>query len=102
MIFYNRGWKNGLSVSKSSSASRSLDFTAGTFFIGGRLYSIGPRTNGASVPSNPGGTAQTCELYLRINGDSIDSQCSSLGQSAPADAVPLWRLTIPAGNTAAN
>ncbi|WP_010101917.1 hypothetical protein, partial [Verminephrobacter aporrectodeae] len=52
-------------------------------FIGGRLYSMGERTNGASVPSNPGGTAQTCEVYLRINGDSIDFQCSPLGQSAP-------------------
>ncbi|MCW5257380.1 hypothetical protein D5038_13720 [Verminephrobacter aporrectodeae subsp. tuberculatae] len=102
MIFYNRGWKNGLSVSKSRSASRSLDFTAGTFFIGGRLYGMGARTNGASVPSNPGGTAQTCELYLRINGDSIDFQCSPLGQSAPVDAVVLCRLTIPAGNTVVN
>ncbi|MCW5321435.1 hypothetical protein D5039_09835 [Verminephrobacter aporrectodeae subsp. tuberculatae] len=103
VIFYNRGVKNGLWVS-SSSASRSLDFTAGTFFIGGRLYGMGARTNGngVSVPPNPGSTAQTCEVYLRINGDSIDFQCSPLGQSAPADAVPLWRLTIPAGNTAAN
>ncbi|MCW8209502.1 hypothetical protein D8B24_21420 [Verminephrobacter aporrectodeae subsp. tuberculatae] len=126
VIFYNRGRKNGLWVTKSSSASRSLDIEAGTFFIGGRLYSMGARTNGngASVPPNPGGTAQTCELYLRIyddsigfqyslrhsrtaqsaqiNGYSIGFQCSPLGQSAPADAVALWRLTVPAGNTAAN
>lgn len=102
VTIYNRGVKNGLSVSKSGTAARNLNVAGGMFFIGGRLFSVGDRTNDASVPPNPGGTTQTCVAYLRINGDNIDFDCSQLGQDAPADAVSLYRLTVPAGNTEAN
>ena len=102
VTLYNRGVKSGLSISKSTTASRNLNIVGGQFFMGGRLYSIGDRTNDASVPPNPGGTTQTCVAYVRINGDNIDFDCSQLGQEAPADAVPLYRLTVPAGNTEAN
>ena len=88
VTLYNRGVKSGLSISKSNTASRNLNIVGGQFFMGGRLYSIGDRTNDASVPPNPGGTTQTCVAYVRINGDNIDFDCSQLGQEAPADAVP--------------
>ena len=102
VVLYNRGVHSGLAVSKSTTASRNLNIAEGRFFIGGRLYSVGARSNDASVPPNPGSSAATCVAYLRINGDTIDFDCSQLGQDAPEDAVALYRLTIPAGNTESN
>lgn len=102
VTLYNRGVKNGLSVSKSGTASRNLNIVGGAFFMNGRLYSIADRVNDASVPPNPGATTQTSVAYVRINGDTIDFDCSQLGQEAPADAVALYRLTIPAGNIESN
>lgn len=102
VTIYNRGVKSGMAVAKSSTASRNLNLTGGQFFIFGRTYSVSDRTNDASVPPNPGSTTQSCVAYARVNGSTIDFDCSLLGQEAPTDAVALYRITVPAGNTEAN
>lgn len=99
VILYNRGVRNGLTITKSGTAIRNLNLAGGAFFMGGRLYSIGDLINMASVPPNPGATVQTCVAYVRINGAAAEFHCSQLGQEAPTDAVALYRASVPAGNT---
>lgn len=98
----NRGVVNGLSISKSTNAARNLNLAAGRLFMAGRIYTLQERLNAAAVPPNPGTTAQTCTVYLRQSAgapDGIEFGVSMLGVDAPADALVLYRVTVPAGNT---
>lgn len=98
----NRGVREGITVTKSSNAARNLNIATGVFFVNGRAFNIDARNNDASVPPNSGSTSKTCVAYLRLNGTTVDFDCSQLGDEAPSDAVSLYRLTVPAGNTESN
>jgi hypothetical protein len=98
----NRGVVSGLSVTKSTNAARNLNLAAGVLFLKGRRFSVRERLNAASVPPNPGATNQTCTVYLRENAaavEGIEFGVTMLGVDAPADALALYRITVPAGNT---
>lgn len=94
----NRGTRKGCAASKSTTATRNLSFAAGELFANGRVYALPERLNAAAVPSNNGAAAATCVAYARVTPDAIELDVSSLGEDAPANAIQLYRITVPAGN----
>jgi hypothetical protein len=58
--------------------------------------------NAALVPENSGDTAQDCYAYLSISGNQVQFTCTPLGQAVPDNGLPLYRFSVPAGNTQAN
>jgi hypothetical protein len=59
--------------------------------------------NSALIPENNGATAQDCYSYLSVNGSgAVQFTCTPLGQAVPDNGVPLYRFSVPAGNTQAN
>lgn len=93
---YNRGVKGGCVVTKSGTATRNLNLAAGVTFYRGRTWAVEEQLNGASVPSNTGGTAILCEVYLDAE---MNVNCTPLGEAAPEDALVLATITVPAGST---
>lgn len=98
LTLINRGTRKGCAASKSTTATRNLSFAAGELFANGRVYAMPERLNAAAVPSNNGLTPASCVAYARITATAIELDVSSLGADAPADAIPLYRITVPAGN----
>jgi hypothetical protein len=96
VVVYNRGVKSGCEVSRSSTATRNLNLAAGVAFSFGREWGVAGQVNGASVPGNPGTAAGVCQVYLNRN---MDLSCTLLDEPAPADALVLYAVTVPAGNT---
>jgi hypothetical protein len=99
---YNRGVVKGCEASKSDDAVRNLSVSAGEFFMKGRVFYLPEMLNTASVPQNSTAENQECTLFLWIDeagGFQID--CSALGEEPPADAVVLYRVTVPASSTEA-
>jgi hypothetical protein len=96
----NRGVIKGCAVTKSTSAIRNLNLAAGAVFMNGQEMSCPAFDNAALVPSNNGATAMACYayIYLDTNG-KIKFACTALGEDAPDNGLPLYRLTVPAVNT---
>jgi hypothetical protein len=60
-------------------------------------------TNGALVPANTGQAALVCYAYIFINSaGSVQFATTAFGDPVPDDAMALYRITVPAGNTGAN
>ncbi|WP_368153971.1 hypothetical protein [Aeromonas sp. s9] len=96
--FVNRGTRRGCTVTKSTTATRNLTFEEGELFANGRVYFLPLRINGAAVPSNNTAAPATCVAFARITANGIELDVSNLGADAPADAIPLYRISVPAGN----
>lgn len=96
--FVNRGTRRGCTVTKSTTATRNLTFEEGELFAKGRVYFLPQRINGAAVPSNNTAAPATCVAFARITANGIELDVSNLGADAPADAIPLYRISVPAGN----
>lgn len=99
MTIINRGIVSGCTVSRSSTATRNINLAAGVAFGNGRLIPMPEEQNGASVPGNPGGSPQVCYLYLGASGGGHEMYCTELGEEVPDGGIPLYRVTVPAGNT---
>lgn len=95
----NKGVQSGMAASKSTTATRNLSVTSGRIFQGGRLYPKAAQDNAAAVPPNHGDQPKTCVAYAWLNGDKVSFDVSPLGDEAPSYGVPMYRLTVPAGNT---
>lgn len=97
---YNRGLKSGCGLDKSDSSSRNLSIDAGICFMLGREIGVDAEVNAASVPSNSSDDAATALAYLYLTeSDNVRLSVTELNQEAPADALVLASLAIPAGNT---
>lgn len=96
--FVNRGTRRGCAVTKSTTATRNLTFEEGELFANGRVYFLPQRINGAAVPSNNTAAPATCVAFARVTATGIELDVSNLGSNAPADAIPLYRISVPAGN----
>ncbi|QHC05951.1 hypothetical protein GRF56_00035 [Aeromonas veronii] len=96
--FVNRGTRRGCAVTKSTTATRNLTFEEGELFANGRVYFLPQRINGAAVPSNNTAAPATCVAFARVTTTGIELDVSNLGSDAPADAIPLYRISVPAGN----
>lgn len=99
-VIANRGLVRGCTASKSETATRNLNFTEGVCFAQGRAFSVSGTNNAASVPSNPTRAAVTVRAYLFQNSNGMwRPAVTPLGSNVPDGAIPLYQLTIPAGNT---
>lgn len=96
--FVNRGTRRGCTVTKSTTATRNLTFDEGELFANGRVYFLPQRINGAAVPSNNTAAPATCVAFARVTATGIELDVSNLGSDAPVDAIPLYRISVPAGN----
>jgi hypothetical protein len=87
----------------STTATRNLNLTAGILFGERQLLSVFAQTNGTTIHNNPGSTAQVCEVYLINDGSGgLDLRTTPFGEVTPYEGWPLYRVTVPAGNTEAN
>lgn len=99
----NRGIVSGCEASKSTTATRNLNFTEGICFAKGRRYAVKGTSNAASVPSNATAWAATVYVYLfQINGGDWRPAVTPIGSAVPDGAITLYQITIPAGNTDAS
>lgn len=98
----NRGVVSGCSVSKSTTATRNLDLSAGKCFAHGRTYGVAALSATAAVPSNTGASAATCRAYLYLANDgTIQCDCTELGGAVPDNGIEVALLTVPSGSTEA-
>lgn len=96
----NRGLVSGCEASKSTTATRNLNFTAGVCFARGRRYAVNGTTNAASVPSNSGSAPATVYAYLFLHSSGEwRPAVTPIGTAVPDGAIVLYQITIPAGNT---
>jgi hypothetical protein len=91
---------SGCTVSKSTTATRNLSCAAGTVFAKGQLFPFFEEVNGAAVPSNTSESQKTCYAYLYFKADgTIEFATTALGETVPIGGIPLYLITVPAGNT---
>ena len=101
VMIKNRGVVSGCVVSKSTSAARNLSVASGVIFYGSRLIPVAGQENVAVVPSNTGDESVVCWCYLQKDSSgAFVLKCTQPGQDAPEDSMTLYKVTIPAGNTA--
>jgi hypothetical protein len=90
-------------VGKSATANRNRSCAAGLAFAKGNVFPFYGESNGASVPSNNGQASMTCYAFLRQNTDNtIEFSTTALGEQPPSGSIPLYLVTVPAGNAEAS
>lgn len=99
----NRGVKSGVTLTKSTNATRNISCSDGVVFMDGREYAVSGQTNTASVASNTTEKAGIVIIYM-FKGEHgvIDVAATTLNGSMPEGAIELARATVPAGNTEEN
>jgi len=102
VIIENKGIISGCTITKSATATRNINLASGQAFAGGMIIPIEAETNGAAIPSNSSGMAKYCYIYLAMGATKWEAFCTGLDESVPANGIPLYRVTVPAGNTEAN
>ena len=99
----NRGVKSGVTLSKSSTATRNISCSDGVVFMNGREYPVANQTNTASVASNTTEKAGVVIIYMFLTeAGIIDVAATTLNGPLPEGAIELARATVPAGNTEEN
>ena len=102
-VIKNRGIKSGVTLSKSSTATRNISCSDGVVFMGGREYPVANQENTASVASNTTDKAGTVIIYMfQTEAGIIDVAATTLNGPLPDGAIELARATVPAGNTEEN
>lgn len=102
-VIKNRGIKSGVTLSKSSTATRNISCSDGVVFMGGREYPVANQENTASVASNTTDKAGTVIIYMfQTEAGIIDVAATTLNGALPDGAIELARATVPAGNTEEN
>lgn len=96
----NRGVVSGCVVSKSQTATRNLSLSGGSVFYGARLVPVNAQDNIAVIPSNSSDSAKSSYCYLVEENGAMVMKCTLLGQEAPDNCLVLYRVNVPAGNTA--
>lgn len=96
----NRGVVTGCTASKSGTAARNLNISAGTCFANGRVYPVADGVNAASVPSNTGGGSVIVYAYLYKDAGSLwRIAVTPIGSAVPADGIKIYNVTVPANST---
>lgn len=99
MTITNRGVVSGCTLTKSVSATRNVHIAAGVCFAKGRRFAVSQGDNVASVPSNTTGAAQTVYAYLAPVAGIYQLAVTAIGEALPANAVKIYNVVIPNGNT---
>lgn len=103
VLITNKGIISGCNVTKSAQATRNLSCSSGVIFAKGQLFPFFGETDGAAVPSNTGQSAITCYAYLYFKTDgTLEFTVTAPGERVPDDGIPLYLITIPAGNNEQN
>lgn len=76
---------------------RLVNLSSGTIYLNGVMQGIVAQTSTASIAQNTGAATGYVELYLDNTGDL---KATNLDEVAPAGTLLLYRVTVPAGNTA--
>ncbi|MDR2042057.1 MAG: hypothetical protein LBP98_07035 [Tannerella sp.] len=98
-----RGVQSGCAATRSSTATRNLNLSAGVVFGGRQMLTVNTQPNGTTIHNNPGSVPQVCEVYVVDNGTGfLDFRTTPFGEVTPDAGWPLYRVTVPAGNTEAN
>ena len=96
----NRGVISGLSLSRSVTAARNLNISAGLCFANGRSYSVAAAINAASVPSNIGGSNVMVFAYLYQGADQLwRLAVTAIGQQVPDSGIKIYSLIVPGNST---
>lgn len=96
----NRGIVSGCTASKSGTAARNLNISAGVCFANGRAYSVADGTNAASVPSNTGAGSVTVYAYLYQDAGGLwRLAVTPIGSDLPDGSIKIYNVTIPANST---
>lgn len=96
----NRGIVSGCTASKSGTAARNLNISAGVCFANGRAYSVADGTNAASVPSNTGVGSVTVYAYLYQDAGGLwRLAVTPIGSDLPDGSIKIYNVTIPANST---
>lgn len=96
----NRGIVSGCTASKSGTAARNLNISAGVCFANGRAYSVADGTNAASVPSNTGTGSVTVYAYLYQDAGGLwRLAVTPIGSDLPDGSIKIYNVTIPANST---
>ncbi len=96
----NRGVVSGCATSKSGTAARNLNISAGVCFASGRAYSVADGTNAASVPSNTGAGSVTVYAYLYQDAGGLwRLAVTPIGSELPDGTIKIYNVTIPANST---
>ena len=100
LTIVNRGVVTGCDVTKSTTATRNLNLSAGRCFALGRDWPVAAALNSASVPSNPGSGAVSVTAYLYLWGVyNYSLAVTAEGEEVPDFGIPIYDILIPAGNT---
>ena len=96
----NRGIKSGVTLTKSSTATRNISCSDGVVFMNGRSYPVANQENTAAVASNTGTSSGIVILYMFLTSAGvIDVAATTLNGAMPDGAIELARITVPGGNT---
>ena len=101
-LIKNRGIISGCTVTKGTTAIRNISLATGSFFMNGMEMPCPAFNNAALVPANYSETAQYCYAYIYLQNNTVVFACTPLGGTVPDDALGLFRLTVPGGNTDAS
>lgn len=102
-IIKNRGVKTGVTLSKSSTATRNISCSDGVVFMAGREFTVANQTNTASIASNTTASTGTVIIYMfQTAAGAIDVAATTLNGQPPAGSIELARASVPAGNTEEN
>ena len=97
----NRGLIYGGELSKNAVHARTLDIAVGELFLNGHRYSVAAESNTTAVPGNSGAAAGTCYAYLQVVDGVMRCNTTLLGELPPTTSLPIYCITVPAGNTEA-
>ena len=70
----NRGIKSGVTLSKSSTATRNISCSDGVVFMNGREYPVANQTNTASVASNTTEKSGVVIIYMFVRSSDVRAQ----------------------------
>lgn len=99
VLISNCGVIDGCTVTKSGT-DRTVNLASGNAFAAGRAYPVSAVTGVATIPDNPGASSSSCTIYLAVGINGLTPGITALGVSYPTGAIPLYTVTVPAGNTA--
>lgn len=98
-----RGVASGLVATKNTTVTRNLDVGSGRLYMFGQTVPFNAQPATALVPENLTAAASFAELYLWKDVNGVwQADCTPLGVATPIDGLALYRVAIPANNTAQN
>lgn len=101
VTLFNRGVIRGCEVTRNTIVARNLNIASGAAFMGGQSWIVPAKEGAASVPINDSDMPIYLKAYLK---PSMDGAYMVLGVTSalgvlPEDAVHIYNLTVPAGDT---